>query len=186
MATGFCALSQAFERCAARAQAGCKQRLSHSRRITSKAFWHAREPPMLQESRGHHDLPEPRADLSPLVGVLLAVLVVVMCTVPSAASRQQVDNFVQSSDGCFASACAMHWHTVIVPAAGAPYLAESPQIPLRPWSTLALRVRPLPSGTRSGWRVRADDHARMRDVVGVLDQLQTNQLEPGTLEPSEQ
>lgn len=129
--------------------------------------------------------PGPLMNLSPLVGVLLALLVVMICTIPAAASKHRYSNTLMA-DGCDSfPSCGRDWHTVIVPAVGHAYLAESPTIPLEPWSSLSARVRPSPAGLAPRWRVRAEDGAPMQAVVDALEQLQAHQLEPGVLEPGE-
>ncbi|WP_158884489.1 biopolymer transporter ExbD [Rhodanobacter sp. L36] len=141
---------------------------------------------MDDSSRKHGDLPSPSIDLSPLVGLLLVLVIVMICASWRAPITRLplMDNFTGSDGPVCVNAnddCGLSRYTIVVPASGEAYIDGMPSVSLRPWGTLAWRV--TRSHSRSTlWSIKADDKAKAQHVIDVLDALQANDLKAAIAE----
>jgi hypothetical protein len=109
-------------------------------------------------------------DVSPLIAVLMAVMVL-MLVASLPARRDVVRPAYSGGEGCQSEDCDMVSYTLVVPAHGAPYVRERCDIPVEPWDTLEQRLLHGRRDLVVGWQVIPESSVSMQSVIRAVDRL---------------
>lgn len=125
---------------------------------------------MDHRSRQHADLVRPLPDVSPLIAVLMAVMVLML--VASLPARPDVERLgYWGGEGCRSEDCSMVPYTLVIPADGTPYVRERCDVPVEPWDTLEQRLLQGRRDLVVGWQVIPESSVPMQSVIRAVDRL---------------